>query len=78
MKGKDQLPEQWRALCRINYRKMLYIHPLFPYTLVHPIHWEERRGDKRESVLVQGPCGYVSDFCVVSKDVLSPKDVYVS
>ncbi|AES89514.1 glycoside hydrolase family 17 protein [Medicago truncatula] len=30
---------------------------------------EERRGEKRESVLVRGPRDYVSDFCEVVQSV---------
>ena len=43
---------------------MLHRHSLFSYTLVHPMHWEETRWDERESVLVWGQYGHVSDFCV--------------
>ena len=45
-------------------RKMLHRHSLFPYTFVHPMHWEETRWDERESVLVWGSYDHVSDFCV--------------
>jgi len=45
-------------------RKMLHRHPLFPYTFIHPMHWEETRWDEIESVFVWGPYDHVSDFCV--------------
>jgi hypothetical protein len=45
-------------------RKMLHRHPLFTYTLIHLMHYEVRRGERRESVLVRGPHGNMSDFCV--------------
>jgi len=48
----------------ILYRKMLHRHSLFSYIFVHPMHWEETRWDERESVLVWGQYGYVSEFCM--------------
>jgi hypothetical protein len=43
--------------------KMLHRHPLLPYTLVHPMHYKDRKGEERESVLVRDPRGHVSNFC---------------
>jgi len=35
------------------------------------MHWKERRGDERESVLVRGPCDHMSDFCVDVKGCIA-------
>jgi len=60
--------EIWHKKCNrsivLHFRKMLHRHPLLPYTLVHPMHYEEERGYERESVLVWGSHDHMSDFCM--------------
>jgi len=58
-------------VCFSKKRILLHEHPLFPYTLVHPMHWEEKRGDERKNVFVWGPHGHMSDFCVGVKGCIA-------